>query len=227
MKQALRTIAMLTGCLAATQAMAQDKVVVIPLDSCNQPKIEVPVVTSAGQTWMALNLGAYQVATSSTDAAAYGALYQWGRFGDGHQYRSSATTTTLSNSDTPGHNQYILASSSPWDWRSPQNANLWQGASSSTNPCPAGFRVPTAAEWATELASWSSQNAAGAFASPLKLVVAGLRIFDGTVNLGDGVYWTSTVTGSKSLYLYFVDSSTWLTFSAGRANGLSVRCIKD
>ncbi len=228
MNQALRTIAMFTGCIAPTQAMALDKVVVIPLDSCSQPKIEVPVVESAGRTWMALNLGAYQVATSSTDAAAYGALYQWGRFGDGHQYRSSATTTTLSSSDTPGHNQFILALSSPYDWRSPQNANLWQGASSSTNPCPAGFRVPTATEWETERISWSSNNAAGAFASPLKLVVAGYRFSDGTLHSTSsyGCYWSSTVAGSKSLYLYFLSAGAY-TYDYYRSSGLSVRCIKD
>jgi len=39
-----------------------------------------------GKTWMDRNLGAYQVATSSTDANAYGDFYHWGRRSDGHQY---------------------------------------------------------------------------------------------------------------------------------------------
>ena len=229
MKQAILVVAMLTGCLTAPLVVAQDKVVVIPLDSCSQPKIEVPVVTSAGRTWMALNLGASQVATSSTDAAAYGALYQWGRYGDGHQYRSSATTTTLSSSDTPGHNQFIRPLSSPYDWRSPQNANLWQGASSSTNPCPAGFRLPTKTEWQTEVDSWSSESAAGAFASPLRLVVAGARLYNTGALSGTGsvgLYWSSTVTTFSSRDL----SITWSDITLGsdsRAYGLSVRCIKD
>jgi hypothetical protein len=34
---------------------------------------------TTGATWMDRNLGATQVATSSTDAAAYGDLYQWCR----------------------------------------------------------------------------------------------------------------------------------------------------
>ncbi|WP_372934176.1 hypothetical protein, partial [Mariniphaga sediminis] len=43
-----------------------------------------PNVTNAttGKTWMDRNLGASQVATSSTDIAAYGDLYQWGRAAD-------------------------------------------------------------------------------------------------------------------------------------------------
>ena len=220
---------MLIGCLSAHLAEAHEKVVVIPLDSSSQPKIEVPVVTSlTGRIWMALNLGASQVATSSTDPAAYGTLYQWGRFGDGHQYRSSATTATLSSSDAPGHGSFITVSSSPYDWRSPQNHNLWQGASGINNPCPAGFRLPTAAEWATEQASWSNQNAAGAFASPLKLVMTGYRRSDGTLHsIGShGVYWSSTVDGGNSLDLFFSTSNAYPD-DYYRSSGLSVRYIKD
>ena len=55
------------------------------------------------------NLGASQVATSSDDAASYGDLYQWGRGTDGHQIRTSATTTTLSSADVPGHGNFILS----------------------------------------------------------------------------------------------------------------------
>jgi hypothetical protein len=53
------------------------------------------VTSSTGQVWMDRNLGASQVATSSTDPASYGDLYQWGRPADGHQKRKSATTATL------------------------------------------------------------------------------------------------------------------------------------
>ena len=44
-----------------------------------------------GKVWLDRNLGSTQVATSSTDAASYGDLYQWGRAADGHQVRTSAT----------------------------------------------------------------------------------------------------------------------------------------
>jgi hypothetical protein len=47
------------------------------------------------------NLGAARAATSSTDAEAYGDLYQWGRGTDGHEKRNSQTTSTLSSSNTP------------------------------------------------------------------------------------------------------------------------------
>jgi len=76
--------------------------------------------------WLDKNLGATQVATSSTDASSYGDLYQWGRGTDGHQIRTSGTTTTLSTTDVPGNGNFILDPNPPYDWRSPQNDNLWQ-----------------------------------------------------------------------------------------------------
>jgi hypothetical protein len=62
---------------------------------------------TTGKTWMDRNLGASQVATSSTDVNAYGDLYQWGRGADGHQCRTSPTTTFLSSTDQPGHGDFI------------------------------------------------------------------------------------------------------------------------
>ncbi|MCP3892599.1 MAG: hypothetical protein GY702_27545 [Desulfobulbaceae bacterium] len=76
--------------------------------------------------WLDRNLGASQVATAYNDTLAYGDLYQWGRGVDGHESRTSPPTTVLSSSDAPRHDNFILTSSSPYDWRSPQNDNLWQ-----------------------------------------------------------------------------------------------------
>jgi uncharacterized protein (TIGR02145 family) len=182
---------------------------------------------ATGKVWMDRNLGATQVASSSTDAASYGGLYQWGRAADGHQIRSSGTTSTLSSTDTPGHGLFILAPNSPYDWRSPQNTGLWQGVSGTNNPCPSGYRLPTDAEWNAERLSWSSNNSAGAFASPLKLPLAGYRALDDVNAEGSiGGYWSSTVDGTYSVNL-FVDTSNAVMSSDERGIGLSVRCIKD
>lgn len=189
-----------------------------------------PSVTSpTGKTWMDRNLGATQVATSSTDAAAYGDLYQWGRGADGHQIRTSATTTTLSSSDTPGHDSFVLVSSSPFDWRSPQNDNLWQGVNGVNNPCPSGYRLPTNAELDAERLSWGSKNGAGAFASPLKLPMAGIRVGGNgsLINAGiAGYYWSGTVSGTNSRNLLITSDDTFMSISF-RMFGYSVRCIKD
>jgi len=184
---------------------------------------------TTGKIWMDRNLGATQVATSSTDAASYGDLYQWGRGADGHQIRTSGTTSNLSSTDAPGHANFILPPDSPYDWRSPQNTNLWQGVSGVNNPCPAGYRIPTDTELDAERASWSSQNAAGAFASPLKLPVAGLRYYSngslGSVG-SSGYYWSSTVSSTSSRLLNFFSAFAVMD-ALNRAYGGSVRCLKD
>jgi uncharacterized protein (TIGR02145 family) len=192
----------------------------------------IPNVTNptTGKIWMDRNLGATQVATSSTDAASYGDLYQWGRGTDGHQIRTSPTTATLSSSDNPGHGNFILALNIPYDWRSPQNDNLWQGVNGVNNPCPSGYRLPTEAELDAERLSWgANNNAAGAFASPLKLPFAGYRDgSDGSLyRVGTyGGYWSSTVSGTYSHYLYFSSSNAHMN-TLDRAYGFSVRCLKD
>jgi len=184
---------------------------------------------TTGKIWMDRNLGASQVATSSTDTDSYGDLYQWGRAADGHESRTSGTTSTLATSDTPGHDDFITNSISPNDWRSPQNDNLWQGVSGTNNPCPSGYRLPTEAEWNAERGTWSSNNSAGAIASPLKLPVAGRRDDgDGSLlNVGSrGFYWSSTVSGPVARSLYFGSGFAYME-SNYRANGGSVRCLKD
>jgi hypothetical protein len=178
--------------------------------------------------WLDRNLGATQAATSFTDSNAYGDLYQWGRLTDGHEERNSGTTSTLSTTDVPGNDDFILAPSSPYDWRSPQNDNLWQPTSYINNPAPPGWRLPTEAEWESERGSWGSNDSNGAFASPLKLPSAGLRGHgDGSLySVGsDGYYWSSSVDGTYARFLRF-DSSNAFMRSYFRARGYSVRCVR-
>jgi hypothetical protein len=175
------------------------------------------------------NLGASQVATSITDNAAYGDLYQWGRASDGHQCRNSVTSSIQSCSDQPVNGNFILAPNSPNDWRNPQNTNLWQGVNGINNPCPNGFRIPTEAEFTAERLSWTIGQ--GPFNSPLKLTMAGgRRSSDGTFQAvnSNGYYWTSTITGTNApRYFGFFNTTGGSMDSSQQAYGLSVRCIKD
>ena len=197
------------------------------------PTIVADVINPiTGKTWMDRNLGATQVATSSTSSTAYGDLYQWGRLSDGHQCRNSSTINTLSSTDQPGNSSFILtpAGSSSYDWRNPQNANLWQGIIGINNPCPTNYRIPTEAEFDAERQSWGiNNNSAGAFTSPLKLTVGGYRS-GGTGSFsgigGNCNYWTSTVIGNNSKLLSISNINALFGVSE-RSNGLSIRCIKD
>ena len=188
----------------------------------------VNTVTSlTGRIWLDRNLGATQVATSSTDFNSYGYWYQWGRGSDGHQNRNSVTTTTLSNKDMPGDGLFITVPYGSNDWRNPGNNSLWQGVNGINNPCPTGYRLPTETEWNAEIATWSEKNPDGAFASVLKLPKAGYRNASGshTSVTGGGYYWSSTFNGPFAQRLVIgVPSGLG---EQGRANGFSCRCIKD
>jgi hypothetical protein len=180
------------------------------------------------------NLGATQVATSSTDYLAYGDLFQWGRGADGHQLITwtnsttgtavNGTTSTLSTSDTPGHGNFITNGA---DWRNPKNDNLWQGVNGTNNPCPSGYRVPTETELNNERASWSTSNAAGAYASPIKLITAGIRENAGFWHESHVYYWSSTVASTDARVLYFRTDVAVMLSAGGRRYGSAIRCIKD
>lgn len=183
------------------------------------------------KTWMDRNLGASQVAVSSADVNSFGDLYQWGRLGDGHQCRNSSISNILSSSDIPGNSNFIVPPFPPtnnYDWRLNQNPNLWQGINGINNPCPNGYRVPTSAEINSERNSWTTNNSAGAFSSPLKFSLGGIRSSnDGSI--GDdglnGYYWVSDINTTNSMYLIISNNS--MISATVRAEGCSIRCIKN
>ena len=178
-----------------------------------------------GKIWMDRNLGSITAASFSTDQNAYGNLYQWGRFTDGHQCRFVPTTATLSNIDQPAHGNFITSTTGNYDWRSPQNANLWQGVNGINNPCPSAYRVPTEAEFVAECSSWGAANNLGAFGSPLRWTLGGRRYPQGNMNdVGTvGYYWTSTAVGTQSKSMRTDGSQN----VSERGYGFSLRCIKD
>ena len=182
---------------------------------------------TTGETWMDRNLGATQVATSSTDADSYGDLYQWGRSKDGHQCRTSSTVlSTNSTDDVPGHADKYGITIIPYDWRSTRNEDLWQGANGINNPCPSGYRLPTKTELDDERASWGTDNAAGAFGSVLKLTVAGYTVYTtgALTQVGSrGCYWSSTA----NTYKMQIESGRASVKTQQRATASSVRCIRD
>jgi len=233
MKAILKSLCLVSLFLPAASTQAGKAVVVplggslrvIPIFHCPEPTPPAEVVSTTDRIWLDRNLGAARAAESVNDRCAYGDLYQWGRLTDGHEKRNSGMTITRSVGDVPGHGLFIIGSS---NWRTSYNDNLWQGASGINNPCPSGFRLPTEAEIAAEINSWSSQDAAGAFASPLKLVVSGARDHRNGYSTGGaiGAYWSSTVDGEDVRALVTEKSSYHFT-RGSRGYGISVRCIKD
>ena len=204
------------------------------------------VIAEDGKCWLDRNLGATQVATAYNDYKSYGSLFQWGRLADGHQLINwtdiggapvNGTTSTLSTIDQPKSPLFILGLSSPYNWRNPQNDNLWQGVDGKNNVCPVGFHIPTATEWQNlTTASGITTTGCGknnscftkAANSILKLPSAGARyIFAGYLtSQRAGYYWSSSPGVSYSSFLY-INSQVELIKEGSRASGYSVRCIKD
>ena len=208
----------------------------------------MPVVGEDGNIWLNNNLGAdyanidhssfnlAQQANTSTDHHAYGSFIQWGRKPDGHELITwtSGTTGTAVNGitgtriDNPVDVLFILSGSGT-DWRITSNDALWATEASENNPCPSGFRVPTATEQSTLFSAANILNPTDAVNSNLKLSIPGNRNY-GNGLLGDmgyvGHYWSSSVEGALANYRGFNDESTSKE-KFDRGFGLTVRCIKN
>lgn len=197
--------------------------------------VYLPVRSSVtGRIWLDRNLGATRVAQARQDHLAYGDLYQWGRYIDGHQkiiwtsvIEGTGVASTTTQTDNPKHALYIGGHS---DWRDTQDDTLWSGEYAVNNPCSPEYRLPTETEMDAERAGWASQTTVGAFDSALKLPTPGYRINTSSSNLDGegyyGYYWTSTPSGSFMRFLRTAASSANMSNSP-RAQGACVRCIKD
>jgi hypothetical protein len=185
----------------------------------------------AGACWMDRNLGASRVATAYNDSAAFGDYFQGGRLDDGHQIVTSDTTTTLSSDINPGHNKFIISSSSPYNWMT-SLPNLWQGGAGNNNPCPSDWHVPWGYEWGNEKINGAWTTYLDAYNSILKLTVTGRRYFGtGTyINEPDNnwaEYWSADISSEYYRTLLLYGNSTVQMNVSFRGNGNPVRCIKN
>lgn len=163
------------------------------------------------ECWMMQNLGSPSVATTQIPQSV-GAhpqsthYFQWGRSADGHQKPNSNSSSSISSTTTPTSSAFVTGAF----WTTTAYSNLWQGMFGVNNPCPAGWRIPTAAEWTASVASDpnSELNVANAW-NNLRLVRGNYRTgansyYDHTTaaslsNLRTytAAYWSSTVSGTS------------------------------
>ncbi len=211
------------------------------------------VASGVWKQTMCHNLGAVQSADPFTpDWQLNGHYYQWGRnpscFGiDGTDaanpcsspvYGAAApwgnTTANDNAGDISGWNTTVAATGA-WS----------DGSKTADDPCPAGFRIPTKAQWDGVLnaslntlaypGSWSNNStnySAGLqVGQTLFIPATGGRVFS-TGALGArgnvGYYWSSTESGSN-VFVGAIENGAAGTFDIPLNNviGLPVRCVAD
>jgi len=221
----------------------------------------LPITLSDGSIWLNNNLGAnyskpsfpgfniLNQTTSHDDENAYGSLYQWGRYSDGHElmtYSNNNTGVSVNGSSSdpnslsqPTTNKFILQSTEPRDWKTGGDNNLWQGETGENNPCPRGFRIPTHNEIVNMFSSAGITNRTNAASSIMKLTTSGFRLYNGGVELNagsDGYLWSSTISsGNTNFYTSngqyaknrrFNLNNGLNDFEVQRANSYAIRCIQ-
>ncbi len=190
------------------------------------------IVLTNGSIWLNRNLGAQQVATSSTDVLAYGDYFQWGRKDDGHQVKTSPTTTVLApDREHPDHGNFITTRGR-YDWNLDSTwAYRWDipNYTVDNNVCPDGWHVATRGDWIGVLRAIPQNNDQQLFLA-LKLTMAGKRRskdanmqWVGTY----GFYFSSTYKNSYHVRGIMFNTQSAYEASQDKAVGLPIRCVKD
>jgi len=196
-----------------------------------------------GKIWLQQNLGSPQVAMAVWDEASFGDYFQWGRWDDGHQVRTSSTIPggpsllNPSNISSGNPNWIGGATTGTWWWGTGGlSTDTWSGSSAtSTNgkdPCVAlgaGWRSPTAADWQNLKNYDDLDGALAAYMSNLKLPAGGFRDAGGWVyGGGESYYWSATASGSNAIGVFISDNTYLASLEPSyRAAGFNCRCLKD
>lgn len=227
----------------------------------NHRFVYIPVSAADGNIWLNNNLGANysnvnhaqfnptKQALVYNDSNGYGALFQWGRYADGHEAMdflgatvgNPQTATLITNHATsinPNTAAFYAGDDSPvtqdFNWLdfgvSPNSVEdaLWQGVSGTNNPCPQGYRLPTKIEMTNLIDAEAIINRTTAANSALALPSQGTRLYtNGAVNsVGSlGRYWTSSIGGANAYYYDFNGSGVSGSYTY-RATAAAVRCLK-
>ncbi|MFH1189713.1 MAG: hypothetical protein V1682_03400 [Candidatus Omnitrophota bacterium] len=168
-------------------------------------------LTGSSKCWITQNLGADHQASSVSDVTEASAGWYW-QFNHKQGFKHDGATRTPSVTwltGVPGYDHWL----------------------SENDPCSlllgTGWRLPTGTEWNTADIdnAWSGQT--DTFASELKIHRAGyLSETNGTLQVG-GYYWSSTHEDLNIAHMLFIGAGDSYAVARTKAEGDSVRCLKD
>ena len=156
----------------------------VETEDCGCPEDDCVMI--GGVCWATCNLASRGRFVCNPED--YGALFQWGRKGDGHEQRTSPSYPTnnmsiengcvsgTANFDANGqivsshaaYGKFIKTNSNYGnygDWRTPQDNALWNAGTetapikTANDPCPVGWRVPTRNELSSLASSYPRVSA--------------------------------------------------------------------
>ncbi len=209
-----------------------------------------PASTVPTNTFMDRNLGA--IGNTPGAVNTKGMLYQWGRKDPFTRGNTNIIITEVSSSaglslSVENPTTFYYSTKNLKDWythtgsENHQNDNLWNSTTNTKtvyDPCPPGWRVPLIGVWSgltTNNFQWNvtnkgrTNNSFGGFypAAGSRSYANGGLVYDGS----QGYYWSASVNWSDASCLSFNDGNVGTSVSsesvAGRANGHSVRCVKE
>jgi uncharacterized protein (TIGR02145 family) len=160
-----------------------------------------------------------------------GGYWQWGR------KEESAAGPTGANEE-----QANADGIAGWNEEMAPNMSWVDASKTSLDPCPAGYRVPTLADWKGVLAhnpraimgSWaggtSNYDSGLKIGDHLYLPANGDRSPDEGALAGRGTlgyYWSSKENGSQFAWLLFITQDNASTTTFFRSSGFAVRCVGE
>jgi uncharacterized protein (TIGR02145 family) len=182
-----------------------------------------------------INFMCYNLGAANTSADPFtpgweinGGYWQWGRSA---QAAAGPTATDPKNGAISG-----------WNTTNAPNGSWADGSKTANDPCPAGYRIPTKAQWEgvsanntkTNVGSFNSSatnyGAGKKFGNQLMLPAAGVRDYDGGALDSRGYYggyWSSAEYDDDSAWSMYFVSSVASTGNDFRTGGLSVRCVAE
>ena len=201
--------------------------------------------------FMDRNLGAMSN-NSSEKLASYGLYYQWGRkdpFPGANGISSTIPNTLyLVNGRTTSIQKmnaavplasaikaplsFFGSAAYPYDWITPQDANLWNSELDRFNPAPKGWTIPESNMW-TGVSIYNG----GTFSNGYTWAAYGgwypcsgyMLYYSGALYMvgSDGSCWSRTTYSVQSHKLYFLYGAAYAQYPYGRADGFSVRCVHE